>query len=38
MLKGGLISNNEEMCDKVCELCKFYTMEELEENLKLHKM
>jgi len=38
MLKDGLISNKEEMCDKVCDVCKFYTIEELEENLKAHKV
>jgi len=37
MLKGGLISNKEEMCDKVCDLCKAYTIEEIEENLKLNR-
>ena len=38
MMKGGLISTDDRFCDLAVELCKFYSIEELEENLKLHKM
>jgi len=37
MLKGGLISTEERFCDIAEELCKTYTLEELERNLELHK-
>lgn len=37
LMKGGLISTDQKYCDLSVELCKFYTLEELESNLKIHK-
>ena len=36
MMKGGLISTQERFCDLAVELCKYYTSEELDENLECH--
>jgi nicotinamidase-related amidase len=38
LMKGGLLSNEERYCDLAVELCKYYTSEEVDENLKLHRM
>ena len=37
MMKGGLISNNEEAVGMVYELCKTYDLQELAENLEINK-
>lgn len=33
MMKGGLLSTEEKYCDLATELCKYYTLDELDENL-----
>ncbi len=38
MMEGGLISTDEKYCDIAMELCKHYTIEELESNLKKNKV
>ena len=38
MMKGGLISTQERFCDMAVELCKYYTSEELDENLERHRL
>ena len=38
LIKGGLLSNEEKYCDLAVELCKYYTSEEVDENLKLHRL
>lgn len=38
MLKDGLISTDDKFCDLAYAMCKSYTLEELESNLKLHRM
>jgi len=37
LMKGGLISTEERYCDLAVELCKYYTTEELDENLRLNR-
>lgn len=36
LMKGGLISTEQKYCDLSVELCKYYTLEELESNLRIH--
>jgi nicotinamidase-related amidase len=38
MLKDGLISSDEKFCDLAYGLCKTYDLDELESNLRLHRM
>jgi len=38
LMKGGLISTDKKYCDLAVEMCKYYTLEEVESNLKLHPM
>jgi nicotinamidase-related amidase len=33
LMKGGLLSTEEKYCDLATELCKYYTLDELDENL-----
>ena len=37
MMKGGLISNRDDICEHVYAVCKTYDMEELKSNLKIHR-
>ncbi|MBE6518083.1 MAG: cysteine hydrolase [Thermoplasmata archaeon] len=37
MMRDGLISNKEDMIELVYGLCKTYDLQELEENLEIHK-
>ena len=37
-MKGGLISTEERYCELATELCKSYTMEELESNLEKNRI
>lgn len=36
LMKGGLISTDQKYCELAVELCKHFTMEELESNLEIH--
>ena len=38
MMEDCLISTDDKFCDLAMQLCKCYTMEELESNLKLHRV
>ena len=37
LMKDGLISTDEKYCELSVELCKYYSLEELESNLRIHK-
>jgi len=38
LMKGGLISTEDRYCDLAVELCKYYTSEELDENLEKNRL